>query len=108
MSIFTYTLDTPVPHECVGGVLTIGNFDGVHLGHQALLWETARQGRLFAAPSVAVTFDPPPTQILRPEFAGPLLMTVPDRTAFLQHKGVDHVLILQTSPALLQLSAREF
>ena len=104
MAIFTHALDTPMPAICRGGALTIGNFDGVHIGHQALLAEATRQAR----PAVAVTFDPHPIQILRPELVQPFLSTLADRAALLQQYGVDHVLILQTSPALLQLSARVF
>ncbi len=108
MSIFSYSHNAAMPAPCVGGVVTIGNFDGVHLGHQALLAETGRQAQALAIPSVAVTFDPPPSRLLRPELAGPLLLTLDDRAALLQQHGVDHVLILQTSLALLQLGAREF
>jgi riboflavin kinase/FMN adenylyltransferase len=108
MATFTYALNAPMPDACRGGVLTIGNFDGVHVGHQALLAEAARQSRAQACPSVAVTFDPHPAQILRPDRLEPLLTSVADRTALLQQYGVDHVLILQTSPALLQLSGHEF
>jgi len=108
MATFTYALNAPMPDACRGGVLTIGNFDGVHVGHQALLAEAARQARAQAWPSVAVTFDPHPIQILRPDRLEPLLTSVADRTVFLQQYGVDHVLILQTSPALLQLSGHEF
>src|SRR5438552_457254 len=104
MAIFTYTLNSSIPEVCRGGALTIGNFDGVHVGHQALLVETMRQAR----PAVAVTFDPHPIQILRPNLVQPFLSTLTDRTALLQQYGVDHVLILQTSPALLQRSARAF
>ena len=108
MAIFTYALNAPMPAACRGGVLTIGNFDGVHVGHQALLGEAARQARAQACPSAAVTFDPHPVQLLRPDRLEPLLTSVADRTTLLQQYGVDHVLILQTSPALLQLSGHEF
>jgi riboflavin kinase / FMN adenylyltransferase len=108
MAIFTYSLDGPIPRACVGGVLTIGNFDGVHIGHQALLAEAVAQARALACPAVAVTFDPHPAQLLLPDRVEPLLTGVADRTDLLQQYGVDHVLILQTSPALLQLSAHEF
>src|SRR5437016_8823553 len=107
MAIFTYALDAPMPDACRRGVLTIGNFDGVHLGHQALLAEAARQANAMACPSMAVTFDPHPVQILRPNIAAPFLTTVADRTALLQ-QYVEHVLILQTAPALLQLTPAEF
>ena len=104
MAVFSYALGAPIPDVCRGGALTIGNFDGVHIGHQALLAEAIRQAR----PAVAVTFDPHPIQILRPQAVQPFLNTVADRTLLLQQYGVDHVLVLQTTPALLQLSARDF
>jgi len=108
MAIFQYALTDSMPTACQGGAVTIGNFDGVHLGHQSLLQEGARQAHALNGPAVAVTFDPSPVQILRPESAGPLLTTIADRAALLQQHGADHVLILRTSLALLQLSAREF
>ena len=84
--------------------MTIGNFDGVHLGHQMLLAEAVRQAR----PAVAVTFDPHPIQLLRPDLVQPFLTALAERTSLLQQYGADHVLVLQTSAALLQLSARAF
>jgi riboflavin kinase / FMN adenylyltransferase len=108
MATYTYALHAPMPDACQGAVVTIGNFDGVHLGHQSLLTETARQAKALNASAVAVTFDPHPSQILRPDRIGPPLTTLEERAALLQEHGVHHVLILQTSPALLQLSAHEF
>jgi riboflavin kinase/FMN adenylyltransferase len=108
MAIFQYALADSMPAACQGGAITIGNFDGVHVGHQSLLQEAARQARACNGPAVAVTFDPSPMQVLRPEQAGPTLTTMADRAALLQQHGADHVLILQTSPAFLQLSAWEF
>ena len=97
-----------MPDACRAAAITIGNFDGVHLGHQSLIAEATRQARSLKTSSLAVTFDPHPAQILRPDRTGPFLSTIEDRASLLQQFGIDHVLILQTTPALLQLSAREF
>ena len=106
----TLTLDwnqTP-PAEYRGGALTIGNFDGVHYGHAAFVAEVGRQARLVHGPALAMTFDPHPLQILRPDLFQPILTTTADRAELLHACGADHVLILRTTPPLLQLSAAEF
>ncbi|HZZ77544.1 MAG TPA: riboflavin biosynthesis protein RibF [Gemmataceae bacterium] len=104
MATFIHALGAPLPDACRGGALTIGNFDGVHRGHQALLAEAVHKAR----PAVAVTFDPHPIQILRPELVQPFLSTLDNRTQLLHQYGVDHVLVLKTSPAFLHLSASDF
>lgn len=89
-------------------VLTIGNFDGAHLGHQLLL-ETARR---IAAPDatriVALTFEPHPVAVLAPERRPPLLTTLPDRAALLKHYGADDVVVLRATAELLALEPRAF
>jgi riboflavin kinase/FMN adenylyltransferase len=100
--------DEPPPARCRDGALAIGNFDGVHRGHQALLAELRRQAGRISGPAVVLTFDPHPLQILRPERFQPLLTTVDYRAALLQQHGADHVAVLQTTPSFLQLTAREF
>jgi riboflavin kinase/FMN adenylyltransferase len=89
-------------------VLTIGNFDGVHRGHAALLAETRSQARHLHAPAVALTFEPHPLALLRPEQLLPPLTTADDRAALLQECGADEVLLLRTTPELLALDAAEF
>ena len=96
------------PPPCRGGAVAIGNFDGVHLGHQALLAELRRQARACQGPAVAMTFDPHPLQLLRPAQFQPVLTTIADRAALLLAAGADHVVILRTTPEMLQLTAREF
>ncbi len=104
MSTYRHCLDAAAPDAYRGGVLTLGNFDGVHRGHQALIAAAARQGH----PAVAVTFDPHPLQLLRPAAFQPLLTTIEHRAELLHAAGADHVLILETTPAMLQLTARDF
>jgi riboflavin kinase / FMN adenylyltransferase len=96
------------PADCRGGAVTFGNFDGVHRGHARLLDQLIGRSRALKIPSVAVTFDPHPLQLLRPEQFQPVLTTVADRAELTHSLGVDHVLILQTTPELLQLSAQGF
>src|SRR5947199_5862877 len=100
MAVFSYTLGQPFPPACRSGALTIGNFDGVHRGHQALLAETVRRARELGGPAIAVTFDPPPWKVLRPETFQPLLTPLAYRCELLQ-KQVDHVVVLDTTLDLL-------
>jgi riboflavin kinase/FMN adenylyltransferase len=108
MSTFHVSLGGPVADACRGGAVTIGNFDGVHRGHQALVAEAARQARQVAGPALAVTFDPHPLQLLRPQEFQPLLTTADYRAELLHGCGADHTVILSATRELLQLSAKEF
>jgi riboflavin kinase/FMN adenylyltransferase len=108
MPIVKFNWKEMPPDACRGGAVAVGNFDGVHRGHAALLGELIRRARAFHVPAVAMTFDPHPLQLLRPEQFQPVLTTVADRAYLIQSQGVDHVLILGTTPELLQLSAEEF
>jgi riboflavin kinase/FMN adenylyltransferase len=97
------------PPTFTGGAVTIGNFDGVHRGHQALVSAARRWADRVSGPAVAVTFDPPPHRVLFP--ASPLrppLTTLADRAALLHAAGADHVAIIRTSAALLALSPEAF
>ncbi len=98
------------PAEFTGGAVTVGNFDGVHLGHQALVAAARKQADRLGGPAVAVTFDPPPHQVLHPDSGPPRppLTTLADRAELLHKAGADHVVILRTSPALLALSPEAF
>ncbi len=92
------------PAECRGGAVTVGNFDGVHLGHAHLVQTLRPKGR----PAVVVSFDPHPLRLLAPERFQPLLTTPEDRAEFLIECGADHVILLRTTHELLALTATEF
>lgn len=90
-------------------VVIIGNFDGVHGGHRALV-ERAR-GRAGTGPDdrvVAVTFDPHPAAVLRPESAPARLTSVPRREELLRAAGVDEVVVLHFTPELASRTPEEF
>lgn len=90
-----------------GAVITIGNFDGVHLGHQALLRECRRLAQ-DGAQVVAVTFDPHPIEILSPLRAPPRLTTLPERVALLLRAGADQVVVQRVDAAFLERTAPAF
>lgn len=108
MAVYRVEWDGEFPPACRHGALTIGNFDGVHLGHQALLAELRRQADAVAGPAVAMTFDPHPEQLLRPDFFVHYLTTTDQKAALLQAHGTDVVLVVHTTRQLLSLSARDF
>lgn len=91
-----------------GGYASIGNFDGVHRGHQAMLNVLTSRARSDGVPSVAVTFDPHPISLLKPEAAPPGLTTIEYRAELLSRYGVDVTLALPTDKKLLSLTAEEF
>ncbi len=88
--------------------MTVGNFDGVHLGHAAIVAALkATAGRL-DMPAVALTFDPHPASVLRPE-AAPMPLTTPARRAeLLAGLGIDAVLVQPADARLMSLPAESF
>lgn len=91
-----------------GGFVSIGNFDGVHLGHQAMIRELVRQARAAGVPAVVLTFDPHPIRLLAPDRAPPLLTTTKRKAELLAECGVDCLIVYPTDRSLLALTPREF
>jgi riboflavin kinase / FMN adenylyltransferase len=89
-------------------IVSVGNFDGVHRAHQAVLKDIAARARERGAKSVAVTFDPHPSRILRPDSGLKLLTPTPEKLRLLQETGVDAVLVLAFGRDLSLLTPREF
>jgi riboflavin kinase/FMN adenylyltransferase len=88
--------------------VTVGNFDGVHLGHQEILAAVVERAHRTGAVAAAVTFDPHPLKVLRPDTAPPLLTTLAQRLALLEEQKLDAALVLRFDPALAALSPQEF
>ena len=89
-------------------VAAIGNFDGVHLGHQEILSSVVREAQALHARAVAITFDPHPEQFLHSSQAARLLTPIDERLRLLSFTGIDAVLVLPFDAALASLPAREF
>jgi riboflavin kinase/FMN adenylyltransferase len=90
------------PPEKRGCVLTIGNFDGVHLGHRAVLGSAIERARTLGVSAVAYTFHPHPRRVLEPERAQPLLMTLTQLEFAIEKVGID---LLVREPFSLQFSS---
>jgi riboflavin kinase/FMN adenylyltransferase len=99
---------TEVPEDFGPSVVTIGNFDGVHRGHQQVLSQLIRTARLNNAKSVAVTFDPHPALVHRPESAPELIMGLEDKLQALGELGLDAILVMKYSLELASLTPEEF
>jgi riboflavin kinase/FMN adenylyltransferase len=89
-------------------VVTVGNFDGVHRAHAHVLHEIVSRARASHAKAVAVTFEPHPTRILRPEAGLQLLTPTPEKLRLLQATGIDAVLLLPFGRDLSLLTPRQF
>ena len=89
--VFTLSIDDPFPHELRGGAVSVGNFDGVHVGHAALIDKLKQEAKRFNAPAVAITFDPHPLRLLAPDRFMPQLTTAEDRAGLLVKAGADAV-----------------
>ncbi|MAT65943.1 MAG: bifunctional riboflavin kinase/FMN adenylyltransferase, partial [Gammaproteobacteria bacterium] len=91
-----------------GCAATIGNFDGVHLGHQAVLGQLAERAAGLGLPTVVVTFEPQPQEYFAPDVAPPRLTRLREKLAALRRYSVDQVMCLRFNPALAALTAEQF
>lgn len=89
-------------------ILTIGNFDGVHRGHQALLERLTAHARKMALPAAVLTFEPHPREFFAPDQAPARLTSLREKLNLLERGGVDHVYVCRFDARLAALSAETF
>lgn len=106
MEIISDLAHLPPPDP--GSIVTIGNFDGVHLAHQQLLRRVVECARLQGAVAAAITFDPHPIRILAPERAPKILTPIPERARLIEQEGIDVLVVLPFTRELARLSPDEF
>jgi riboflavin kinase / FMN adenylyltransferase len=97
-----------IPADFGPTIVSVGNFDGVHRAHQTVLRDIAERARRQKAQSVAVTFDPHPVRILRPDSGLKLLTPTPEKLRLLAATGIDAVLLLTFGRDLSLLTPRQF
>jgi riboflavin kinase/FMN adenylyltransferase len=97
-----------VPPNFGPTVVSIGNFDGVHRAHQSVLREVIARARQIGGHAMAMTFDPHPTRILRPDHSLKLIMPTPIKLRYLEQTGVDGVLLLPFTRDLSMMTPRAF
>ena len=91
-----------------GAVISIGSFDGVHIGHQAVLTHVVDRARSMRVAAVAMTFDPHPIKLLRPGVAPRLLTTLEQRLALIARTGIEIALVVPFTHRLARMSAADF
>jgi riboflavin kinase / FMN adenylyltransferase len=89
-------------------IATVGTFDGVHLGHRDVLSRLVRRSRSTGLPSVLVTFDPHPLEVLNPDAAPQRLTTLEEKIALIQSTGLDYLAVLPFTSELAQYPATRF
>jgi riboflavin kinase/FMN adenylyltransferase len=98
-----------VPEQAVSPlVLTIGNFDGVHLGHQAMLRQLRERADRLGLPAAVLTFEPHPREVFTPDQAPARLTSLREKLALLEACGVDQVYLFRFSRARAAMSADDF
>ena len=91
-----------------GAVISIGSFDGVHIGHQAVLTHVVDRAQSMRVAAVAMTFDPHPIKLLRPGVAPRLLTTLEQRLALIARTGIEIALVVPFTHRLARMSAADF
>jgi len=106
--VLRWTNVSQVPAGFGPSVVTLGNFDGVHRGHRAVLGAVVEQARATGASAVAVTFEPHPVAVLHPERAPQLITGTEHRLALLEGTGLDAVLVMEFTRELAAWTPEQF
>lgn len=99
---------TTLPSDCRGGAWAIGNFDGLHRGHQALFARARAVAVELGGPSGVVTFSPHPARVLNPQLAPPMILTEEERDAGIAAAGIDALAVVAFGRALADQSPEVF
>jgi riboflavin kinase/FMN adenylyltransferase len=105
MKIFHGTENANIARPCV---LTLGVFDGLHLGHQAIMRQVVERAQATKSIATAMTFDPHPRAVLHPETAPPLLQTLDQRLANLEVLGIEQAIVIPFSREFAEQPAEDF
>ncbi|MCW6529555.1 bifunctional riboflavin kinase/FAD synthetase [Sphingomonas sp. MMSM20] len=97
-----------IPPHLRGGIVALGNFDGFHLGHQAVVGRAVDQARAEGRPALVATFDPHPVRHFRPDSPPFRLTTLDQRERLFAAAGVDGMIVFHFDGALAALEAEEF
>lgn len=97
-----------VPPHLAGGIVALGNFDGFHLGHQAVVGQAVARARAEGQPALVATFDPHPVRHFRPDTPPFRLTTLDQRERLFAAAGVDAMVVFAFDAALAALSAEAF
>lgn len=107
MEIF-YSLNLKTALPADGAILTIGNFDGIHLGHRALFDYMAELAKSTSSPKVVITFENHPAQILRPNTPIDLISTLPHKVQLIEQLGIDFLILLKFTSEFASQSPEVF
>ena len=102
------TLDVPVPQALRGAILALGNFDGFHLGHQAVVRRAVQRGAHERRPVIVATFDPHPVRWFKPDASPFRLTSLDQRERLFAQAGADAMLVFAFDGTLAATSAEEF
>lgn len=97
-----------LPPHLAGGIVALGNFDGFHLGHQAVVGRAIAAARAAGRPAIVATFDPHPVRLFRPDAPPFRLTTLDQRERLFGAAGADAMLVFHFDAALAALTAEEF
>jgi riboflavin kinase/FMN adenylyltransferase len=106
MQIFRHLSDPAF--QVTESVVTLGNFDGIHLGHQALIKGAVADAKQLGRCSIVLTFEPHPLRVLAPERAPKMLLTHKDKMQLFQAFGVDAVIVQHFDPVFAGIGAQDF
>lgn len=100
--------NAPIPADYRGGVVALGNFDGVHAGHQAVIGAAVAEARQRGVPALVATFDPHPVRHFQPDAAPFRLTTLDQRQRYLAEAGADAMVVFSFGAELAGVSAEDF
>ena len=100
--------DQPIPESLRGSIIALGNFDGFHLGHQAVVGRAVERARAAGRPAIVATFDPHPMRYFRPDSPWFRLTSMDQRARLFAAAGVDAMYVFEFEAALAGLSAGDF